>query len=67
MKAGLELYPDNICWQTDFPHPTCQHPGLSDGRAQHPADYVDQTLGDLPESLLRRVLHDNAARIYQLD
>ena len=62
----LELFPDNLIWETDFPHPTCQHPGLSSGPAERPADYVGRALGRQTEALRRRVLHDNAAQLYGL-
>ena len=32
-----------------------------------PDDYLQGTFGDLPENILRKILHDNAARIYHLD
>jgi len=50
-------------FESDFPHPTCLAPG--------PASYTDsagkvieQNLSDLPEPLLRKLLYENAARIY---
>jgi predicted TIM-barrel fold metal-dependent hydrolase len=53
-------------FETDFPHPTCLAPG--------PASYTDsakvvieQGLSDLPEELLKKILRDNAARVYRLD
>jgi len=60
---SLEKYADNIMWETDYPHPTCQHPGLSSW-ARLPHEYADEVLGDLPDSTLRKVLHDNAAKVY---
>ena len=27
IEAALAAFPDNLMWETDFPHPTCQHPG----------------------------------------
>jgi predicted TIM-barrel fold metal-dependent hydrolase len=67
LRVGLEEFPDNLLWETDFPHPTCQHPGPSNGLSRHPRDYVNEVLGDLPEPTLRKVLHDNAAALYRLD
>jgi predicted TIM-barrel fold metal-dependent hydrolase len=62
----LALYPDNVLWETDFPHPTCQHPGLVNGLAERPAAYVERALSAQPDALKRKVLHDNAARLYGL-
>ena len=35
--------------------------------AVSPRDFIETSLGDLPESTQRKILHDNAARIYHLD
>ncbi len=64
MRTALELFPDNILWETDFPHPTCQHPGPANGRAQHPAAYAERALAGLPAATLEKVLHANAAALY---
>jgi uncharacterized protein len=57
---------DNILYETDFPHPTSMSPGPA-STAVAPATYLETTFGDLPEESLRKILHDNAARIYHLD
>jgi predicted TIM-barrel fold metal-dependent hydrolase len=62
---ALRRYPDNILYETDYPHPTCQHPGPRTP-AQRPRDYASRALAGVPESVLAKVLHDNAARIYGL-
>ena len=59
----LKPFMDNILYETDYPHPTCQHPGpRSPGTV--PQQYIDETLGSLPEPTLRKVLFDNAAALY---
>jgi predicted TIM-barrel fold metal-dependent hydrolase len=65
LKRLVDLYPDNLMFETDFPHPTCLAPG--------PASYTDsakvvleQGISDLPEEILRKILRDNAARVYRL-
>lgn len=65
-QHALDLYPDNILYETDYPHPTCQHPGPQTP-AQYPRDYADEVLGGLDDSVLQKVLHDNAAAVYGLD
>jgi uncharacterized protein len=66
-RAALDLIgPDNILYETDFPHPTSMSPGPA-STADVPRDFIEQTMSDLPEDVLRKILHDNAARIYRLD
>jgi predicted TIM-barrel fold metal-dependent hydrolase len=57
---------DNFLFETDFPHPTSISPGPN-SRALNPIDHIEERLGGLPEETLRKVLHNNAARIYHLD
>jgi uncharacterized protein len=57
--------PDNILFETDYPHPTCQFPGPAT-IAVSPKEYLLQALGDVPVETLRKILHDNAARIYHI-
>ena len=59
------LGPDNVFYETDFPHPTCQFPGPAT-IAVTPREYIETAIGDLPEATLRKILHDNAARIYHI-
>jgi predicted TIM-barrel fold metal-dependent hydrolase len=67
LRAAIEtLGPDNLLYETDFPHPTSMSPGPATS-AVAPRQYIDATLGDLPEETLRKLLHDNAARIYHID
>ena len=41
-------------------------PGPASG-AMRPDDYLERTFADTSEDVLRKILHDNAARIYRLD
>ena len=65
-KAILEHLPDNLLYETDFPHPTSMSPGPA-SIADVPKDFIEETMADLPEDLLRKILHDNAAAIYHVD
>lgn len=66
-RLALEvLGADNVMYETDFPHPTCQFPGPAT-IAVTPREYLESSVGDLPEPTLRKILHDNAARIYHID
>ena len=60
---AIERWPDNILYETDFPHPTCQHPGPRTP-AQRPREYATEALGGLSDEVLAKVLHDNAAALY---
>ncbi len=61
--ASIELYPDNILYETDYPHPTCQHPGPR-SPGQEPRQYIAEALGSLSEPVRQKVLFDNAAALY---
>jgi predicted TIM-barrel fold metal-dependent hydrolase len=62
---AIARYPDNILFESDYPHPTCQHPGpRSPGR--RPRDYAEALLAGVPDGVSAKVLHDNAARLYRL-
>jgi predicted TIM-barrel fold metal-dependent hydrolase len=54
-----EVGHDRILFETDFPHPTC----LEDDRVRSAVDFVNT----LPEDLCRKILWENAARLYRLD
>lgn len=62
---AIERFPDNILFESDFPHPTCQHPGPRTP-AQRPRDYATETLSHLPEDLIDKVLYRNAANLYRI-
>jgi predicted TIM-barrel fold metal-dependent hydrolase len=62
-KAGptilLEyLGADNIMWETDFPHPTCLHPEAVRRSAR--------ALRGVGEENIRKIMQDNAAKLYNI-
>ena len=63
LTPALLAYPDNMMFETDFPHPTCQHPGPQTP-AVEPAAYAESALGSLPEDILQKVLVSTAAGLY---
>jgi predicted TIM-barrel fold metal-dependent hydrolase len=65
LQRAIELFPDNLLFETDFPHPTSMSPGPK-STAVHPREYAEKTLGDLPEQLIGNVLQHNASRVYHL-
>lgn len=56
-------YPDNILFESDFPHPTCQHPGPRTP-ARRPRDYATEILSELPDETIGKVLGGTAAKLY---
>jgi uncharacterized protein len=68
-KDTLELLPkfeDNVMFETDFPHPTSLHPGPA-SYSPSPAEVIRRDTGIVGHAVMRKVLHDNAARVYHLD
>jgi predicted TIM-barrel fold metal-dependent hydrolase len=64
-RSAIEAYPDNILYETDYPHPTCQYPGPRTP-AQRPRDYASAVLGPLSRDLQRKVLFESAAALYRV-
>jgi hypothetical protein len=50
---------DNVMWETDFPRPSCLHPDAVRRSAE--------TLAALGPDVLRKVVQDNAANLYNID
>lgn len=64
--SALELLgPDNILYETDYPHPTSMSPGPAT-TAVAPQQYIAETFAAVDEGVMRKILHDNAARVYHL-
>jgi predicted TIM-barrel fold metal-dependent hydrolase len=49
---------DNILFETDFPHPTCLYPA--------PLKTAEHNMEGLSETAKRKILGDNAAKLYRL-
>ena len=62
----IDLIQDNVLYETDYPHPTSISPGplpwCRDARTD-----LEQKFAGFDDGIVRKVLHDNAARIYHLD
>jgi predicted TIM-barrel fold metal-dependent hydrolase len=66
LAAAIEyLGEDKVLYETDFPHPSSMSPGPA-SHALPAKDFIKENLADLPESTLRKVLHDNAAGLYKI-
>ena len=62
----IDLIPDNVMFESDYPHPTSLSPGPASA-AQDAKTTIAANLAKLPDDIRRKVLHDTAARIYKLD
>ena len=55
--ANLErIGADNVMWGSDFPHP--------DGIWPDSQEHLARQLGELPQETRRKIVYDNAARLY---
>jgi predicted TIM-barrel fold metal-dependent hydrolase len=57
VKLLDELGEDNIMWGSDFPHP--------DGIWPDSQEYIQKELGHLPEATRKKIVCDNAAKLYR--
>ena len=57
VKLLEELGEDNIMWGSDFPHP--------DGIWPDSQEYIEKELGHLPEATRKKIVCDNAAKLYR--
>ena len=62
----LGLYPDNVMFETDYPHKTSLAPGEGSA-SKSPQFYIERAIEVAGEDTMRKVLHDNAARVYRID
>ncbi len=60
----LDVYPDNFMFETDYPHPTSLSPGPASA-ASKPSDHIREHWQNVPPEIARKVLRDNAARVYR--
>ena len=58
LETRDEIGIDNIMWESDFPHPTCTWPNSH--------YYIERAMGDWPEEERRKVLVENAAKVFNL-
>lgn len=61
-----DILPDNVMFETDFPHPTSLSPGPA-SYASHPRTMFMEAMEGLPLDLVEKIAYKNAARIYHLD
>jgi len=61
-----DLIQDNLMFESDFPHPTCLAPGPV-SFTDAPNKVIQANLASLPEPILKKILHVNATRVYNLE
>ena len=65
LHRQVDMFPDNLMFETDFPHPTSLSPGPA-SPSPLPSIVADKFFHDLPEDLTRKILWENAARVYNV-
>jgi predicted TIM-barrel fold metal-dependent hydrolase len=65
VREAIRLYPDNIMFESDYPHPTSLSPGPC-STSLIARDMADVALEGLAPTEIAKVLHGTAARIYGL-
>lgn len=65
VERQIDLYPDNVMFESDFPHPTSLSPGPG-SIAQSPAETIAANLSRLDDTTRRKVLHETAMSVYRL-
>lgn len=66
VEAAIARFPGNIMWETDYPHPTSQYPSPN-STAVMPGDYAEDALAGIDEAVVRAVLQDTPARLYNVE
>ena len=51
--------PDNVMFETDFPHPTALYPD--------PQAHLSEVLADVDPAHVRKILQENAQRCYNIE
>jgi predicted TIM-barrel fold metal-dependent hydrolase len=62
----IDLYPNNVMFETDFPHPSGLTEGLGSASLS-PRETVQFHLSDIPDDILRKILCGTAADLYHVD
>ncbi len=53
-----QIGPDNVCFETDYPHPICLYGNVR--------EKIEAAVGDQPADVRQKVLWGNAARLYEV-
>jgi predicted TIM-barrel fold metal-dependent hydrolase len=63
----IDLMPDNIMFETDFPHPVGIAPGPVSAADGSPRDMAERSMRGVPKDIAKKVLWENAARLYNVE
>jgi predicted TIM-barrel fold metal-dependent hydrolase len=63
----IELIPDNVMFETDFPHGVGLAPGPASAADGSPREMAEASLRGVPDDVKRKVLWENAARLYGVE
>jgi predicted TIM-barrel fold metal-dependent hydrolase len=66
IRRMVDLLPDNLMFETDFPHPTSLSPGPASA-ARNPRLMAQAAMEGVAPDIVRKVMYENAARVYGLD
>jgi predicted TIM-barrel fold metal-dependent hydrolase len=62
----VEPWVDNVMFETDYPHATSLSPGPASS-SLIPSEMAKQSMAGLSDESVRKLVHDNATRVYHLD
>jgi uncharacterized protein len=65
VRKLMDIYPDNLMFETDFPHPTSLSPGPASS-SPGPKSVVQDVFRGIDPELAQKVLFKNAQRLYGL-
>ena len=65
VREAIGLIPDNVMFESDFPHTTSLSPGPA-SYAEQPRKMAEDSMRGVDESIRRKVFYENAAAVYDL-
>ena len=66
MRSVIDQLADNLMFETDFPHATSLSPGPA-SESPSPRVVMEESLADLPEDVVSKVLQHTATKLYDLE
>jgi predicted TIM-barrel fold metal-dependent hydrolase len=66
IASVIHLIPDNIMFETDFPHPISLSPGPA-SYAETPRVMAEKSMAGVPEHIVRKVFCETAAKLYKVE
>ena len=66
MRSVIDQLEDNLMFESDFPHATSLSPGPA-SESPSPRDVIEESLADLPDRVVGKVLQHTATSLYKLE